>query len=42
MILAILANFKPILTSKDGKNGLQQPLNLTVANHVRTCIETGT
>jgi len=26
MILAILANFNPILTSKDGKDGLQ-PLN---------------
>ena len=38
----ILANFKPICTSKDDKNGLQQPLNLTAANRVMTCIGTGT
>ena len=41
MILAILANFEPICTSKDGKNGLQQPLKLTVANRVMTCVRTG-
>ena len=30
------------LCVKDGKDGLQQSLNFTVANHVMTCIGTGT
>ena len=40
--LASLPTSSQSLTVNDGKDGLQQSLNFTVAYHVMTCIATGT